>query len=228
MAKSTESVKHVHKGKCTESLSPRRVKRKHAHQPLQLVHSDLCGPMNVDSVGGSKYVHTLTDDYARYVTVYFIKSKSEVLSKFMEYVTMMENKTDLRGRAIRTDNGGEYTSQYFKKFFAGKGIAHQLTNLYTPEQNGVSERLNRTLVESTRSMLIHAKMPLKFWAEAVNTAVYLHNRSLASALKDKTPVCKLKKSLYGFKQSARCWNQTLDNFLVTNAIREAPQTSAFM
>ena len=133
---------------------------KETHQPRHLVHSDLCGPMNVDSVGGSKYVLTLTDDYTRYVTAYFIKSKSDVVSKFVEYVTMME-----------------------------KGIAHQLTNPYTPEQNGVSERLNRTLVESARSMLIYAKMPLKFWAEAVNTAhVYnLHNRSPTSALKDKTP-----------------------------------------
>ena len=63
---------------------------KGTHQPLQLVHSDLCGPMNVDSVGGSKYVLTFTDDYTRYVTAYFIKSKCEVLSKFVEYVTMME------------------------------------------------------------------------------------------------------------------------------------------
>ena len=160
---------------------------KETHQALQLVHSDLCGPMNVDSVGRSKYVLTFTDDYTRYVTAYFIKSKSEVLSKFVEYVTKMENETNLRVRAIRTDNGGEYTSQYFKTFCAAKGIAHQLTNPYTPEQNGVSERLNRTLIESARSMLIHAKMSLKFWAEAVNTAVYLHNRSPTSALKDKTP-----------------------------------------
>ena len=69
--------------------------------------------MNVDSVGGSKYVLTFTDDYTRYVTVYFIKSKSEVLSMFVEYVTMMGNETDLLVRAFRTDNGGEYTSQYF-------------------------------------------------------------------------------------------------------------------
>ena len=81
---------------------------KEIHQPLQLVHSDLCGPMNVDSVGGSKYVLTFTDDYSRYVTAYFIKSKSKVLSKFVEYVTMMENETHLRERVIRTDNGGVY------------------------------------------------------------------------------------------------------------------------
>lgn len=122
------------------------------------------------------------------MSAYFIKSKSEVLSKLVEYVKMMENETDLRVQAIRTDNGGECTSQYFKTICANKGIAHQLTNLYTPEQNDVLERLNRTLVESTRSKLIHAKIPLKFWAEAVKTTVYLHNRSRTSALKDKTTI----------------------------------------
>ena len=164
------------------------MKRKQHISPSKLYTGDRCGPLNVDSVGGSKFVLTFTDDYTRYVTVYFIKSKSELLSMFVEYVTMMENETDLRVRAIRTgDTGGEYTSQYFKKFCADKGIAHQLTNPNTPEQNGVSESLNRTLIESARSMLIHAKMPSKFWAEAVNTAVYLHNRSPTSPLKEKTP-----------------------------------------
>ena len=81
----------------------------------------------------------------------------------------------------------EYTSQYFKTFCAVKGIAYQLTNSYTPEQNGVSEKLNRTLIESARSMLIHAKMPLKFWPEAVTIAVYLNNRSPTNTLRDKTP-----------------------------------------
>ena len=74
----------------------RKKSEKETHQPLQLVHRDLCGPMNVDSVGGSKYVLTFTYDYTRYVTVCFIKSKSEVLSMFAEYVTMMGNETDLR------------------------------------------------------------------------------------------------------------------------------------
>ena len=95
---------------------------KETHQSLQPVHSDHCGPMNVDSVGESKYVLTFTDDYTRYVTVFFVKSQSEVLSKFVEYVTMVENETYLRARAIRTDNGLEYTSQYFKKSVLTRGL----------------------------------------------------------------------------------------------------------
>ena len=171
--------------------------------------------MNVDSIGGSKYLLTLTDDYTRYVTVYFIRSKSEV-SKFMEYVSRVENETGLRVRAIRTDNGGGYTSQSFNKFCADKGIVHQFTNPYTPEQNGVSERLNRTLIESQRSMLYHAKMPLRFWAESMSTAVYLHNRSPTSALKDKT----LFESWFGKKPNVSnfkvfgsvCFVHTPDHF----------------
>ena len=160
---------------------------KKTSRPLELIHSDLCGPMNVESIGGSKYALTFTDDYTRYVTVYFLKSKSEVLSKFEEYVNMVENMTGQKVQNLRTDNGGEYVSHDFTKFCTSKGIFHQFTNPYTPEQNGTSERLNRTLVEKAKSMIFHAKMPLNFWAEAVNTAVYLHNRSPTSSLKNKTP-----------------------------------------
>ena len=158
-----------------------------ATTPLELIHSDLCGPMNVNSIGGSKYVLTFTDDYTRYVTVYFIKSKAEVLSKFEEYVNMVENATGLKVKILRTDNGGEYVSHDFAKYCKDKGIFQQFTNPYTPEQNGTSERLNRTLIESAKSMMIHAQMPLDIWAEAVNTAAYLHNRSPTKVLKDKTP-----------------------------------------
>ena len=82
---------------------------------------------------------------------------------------------------------GEYVSHDFTQFCADREILHQFTNPYTPQQNGISERLNRTLIESAKSMLYHVKMPLNFWAKAVNTAVYLHNRSPTNALKDKTP-----------------------------------------
>ena len=90
-------------------------------------------------------------------------------------------------QTVRSDNGGEYTSNEFKKFCAENGIAHQFTNPYMPEQNGVAERLNRTIIESVRSLLIHSKLPFKFWAEAVATLVYTHNRSPNNAIKNATP-----------------------------------------
>ncbi|CAB3988289.1 Retrovirus-related Pol poly from transposon TNT 1-94 [Paramuricea clavata] len=156
-------------------------------QLLELIHSDVCGPMNTDSIGGSKYILTFTDDYTRYVTVYFLKNKSEVYEKFQEYVSMVENFTGLKVKTLRTDNGGEYVSNDFSKYCVNKGIVHQYSNPYTPQQNGVSERLNRTLMESAKSMIFHANMPINFWAEAVNTAVYLHNRSPTTSLNMKTP-----------------------------------------
>ena len=155
----------------------------------EIIHSDVCGPMQVESKGGSHYMVTFTDDYSRYTTVYFIKRKDEVLSKFQEYVTFVENQSGNRGhvKVLRSDNGGEYVSNNFIKYCAEKGIMHELTSPYCPEQNGVVERLNRTIMESARSMIYHAGLPLDFWAEACNTAVYIHNRSPTTCLKDKTP-----------------------------------------
>ena len=107
---------------------------------------------------------------------------------------MVTNATGLKIHILQTDNGGEYTSKEFAKYCTSKGIMHQFTNPYTPEQNSISERLNRTLIESGKSMLFHAGLPLSFWAEAVNTATYLHNRSPISSLPDKT--------------SYECWYRT--------------------
>ena len=160
---------------------------------LEMIHTDLCGPMQVDSIGGSRYILTFTDDFSRYSVVYFLKQKSEVFSKFLEYVKLVENNSDnyqiknLNIQAVRSDNGGEYLSDRFTKYCNEKGIARQFTNPYCPEQNGVAERLNRTIVEGARSILYGAKLPLRFWAEAVSTVVYLRNRSPTSSLKGLTP-----------------------------------------
>ena len=158
-----------------------------ATRPYEIVHSDVCGPLQVESKGGSKYMLTFTDDYSRYSTVYFLKSKSEVLPKFMEFVNFTEKNTGYQIKMIRSDNGGEYISTDFDSFCTKKGISRQFTSPYSPAQNGTAERLNRTIIESARSMLHQANLPLSFWAEACNTAVYLHNRSPTSALQDMTP-----------------------------------------
>ena len=176
-------------GKMKRSSIPKKSFSR-SSKPLELIHSDVCGPLQTPSHGGSKYFVSFTDDYSRYSTVYFMKNKSEVLSKFKEFMNVTENKTGhriQRVNTIRSDNGGEYTSDEFNRFCMEIGIDHQYTNPYTPEQNGVSERYNRTVMEAARSMLIHSSLPLQFWAEAVNTANYLRNRSPTSALSGKTP-----------------------------------------
>ncbi|CAB4038208.1 Retrovirus-related Pol poly from transposon TNT 1-94 [Paramuricea clavata] len=113
--------------------------------------------------------------------------KDEVLAKFKEFVNLATNLTGKSVKTLRTDNGGEYCSKEFESFLKEKGIVHQLTVPYNPAQNGVSERMNRTLVESARSMMSHGKTPVEFWAEAINTAVYLRNRSPTTSLKEITP-----------------------------------------
>ncbi len=154
---------------------------------LDLVHTDVCGPMHVTSDGGAKYMLTFIDDHSRMTVTYFLKNKSEVLGKFKEYLKMAENFTGKKLKCLRSDNGGEYFSKEFGEFCKLHGIIQEPTVPRTPQQNGVAERMNRTLLESARSMLFHAKMPLHFWADAVNTAAYVRNRCPTSVLKGHTP-----------------------------------------
>ena len=119
--------------------------------------------------------------------IYIIKHKDEVFQKFLEWKAVVEKSTGRQLKALRSDNGGEYLSSEFKNYLSKEGIRHELTIPKTPEQNGVAERMNRTLVECVRSMLVDAKLPHKFWAEALSTAVYLRNRSPTKAVEDKTP-----------------------------------------
>ena len=121
-----------------------------ATEVLEIVHSGVCGPMNVDSFGGSKYFVTFIDDYSRYTYIYFMKQKSEVLEKFKEFVNVMQNITGKHIKVLRSDNGGEYTSKVLSEYMKQQGIIHQTTTPYNPAQNGLAERMNRTLVESAR------------------------------------------------------------------------------
>lgn len=134
-----------------------------------------------------KYVITFIDDFSRKTTIYFLFEKSQVLDKFKIYKALVENQSQKKIRKLRSDNGGEYVSKEWSEFCNTHGIARELTAPYTPQQNGVSERKNRTLVESARCMLHLSKLPNKFWAEAISTACYLQNRSAHSALGNKTP-----------------------------------------
>ena len=117
--------------------------------------------------------------------------KAEVFEKFKEFEAAVTNATGSSIGALRSDNGGEYLSTEFLNYLKSKGIQHELTVPNTPEQNGVSERTNRTLMESARSMLSHAGLQNNFWAEAVATAAYVRNRSPTSAQsEDVTPYQK--------------------------------------
>ena len=145
-------------------------------EKLELVHTDVWGPSPVQSLAGSLYYVTFIDDCTRKVWVYFLKKKSEVFDTFRRWKAMIENETGLKVKRLRSDNGGEYTDRRFREFCANNGIKMEKTVPKTPQQNGVAERMNRTLNERARSMRIHAGLPKMFWAEAINTAAYLINR----------------------------------------------------
>ena len=158
-----------------------------ATKKLELVHSDVCGPMNRKSMGGARYFVTFIDDCTRKVWLYVMRSKDEVNEHFKRFKAVAENESGSPIKALRTDNGGEYMGRMFQEYLMQHGIKHQTTAPYTPEQNGVAERMNRTIMEMARCMSYNANLGHAFWAEAVVTAAYIRNRCGTKALKDKTP-----------------------------------------
>ena len=169
--------------------------QKRASKPLELIHTDVCGKLSSKSFGGAEYFVTFTDDKTRYVWVYVMKKKSEVFERFCEWKSEVEKSLGQSVKVLRSDNGGEYTSDEFKKYLKVQGIKHEFTIPKNPEQNGVAERLNRTLVEMVRSMLADSRLPKSFWAEALATAVYVRNRCPTVAVERLTPF----ESLNGVK-----------------------------
>ncbi|KAL8104982.1 hypothetical protein AgCh_028950 [Apium graveolens] len=154
---------------------------------LELVHTDVYGPTIVASLGGSRYYVTFIDDSTRKAWVYFLKNKSDVFATFKKWKTEVENQTGLKVKSLMSDNGGEYSSDEFKSYCAEFGIRMIKTIPETPQQNGIAERMNRTLNERAKSMRLHAGLPKMFWADAVSTAAYLINRGPSSPLGFKIP-----------------------------------------
>ena len=134
--------------------------------------------MPTTSIGGAKYFVTFIDDFTRYCFVYFMNSKAEVVEKFKEFKHLVENQLNKSIKALRIDNGLEYVNSHLSKILKNNGIIHEKTVAYSPEQNGLAERFNRTLPECMRSMLMDSGIGGEFWAEAIATAAYLKNRSL--------------------------------------------------
>ena len=156
-------------------------------KPLDLIHSDVCGKITPDSLGGGLYFVTFIDHATRYTWVYILKNKNDVFSKFKEFKAMVERQYERKIKTLRTDNGGEYTSHIFERFLTNEGIRHERSIAKTPEQNGLAERMNRTLVETVRCMISDSGVSKIFWAEAISTATYIRNRSPCSSLNLKTP-----------------------------------------
>ncbi|KAJ9546421.1 hypothetical protein OSB04_018964 [Centaurea solstitialis] len=148
--------------------------------PLHLLHMDLFGPVN-------KYTLVIVDEYSRYTWVFFLRSKSDAPEEIILFVRKMGRLNNLTVRSIRSDHGTEFKNSTLETFFDQKGISQNFSSVRTPQQNGVAERRNRTLIEAAPSMLSEANLATQFWAEAVNTACYTQNRSLIVKRFRRTP-----------------------------------------
>lgn len=196
--------------KQTDFLCESCIQGKHCREPFtanesrasdlgELLHVDLCGPMEEPSLNNSHYMLLLKDDLSNYRFVYFIKNKSDVYDKLKEFLIYFETQTGKKVKVVRSDNGTEFLNFSVKNLFKKYGIKHECTVPYTPQQNGRAEREFRTIIEAVRAMLADSKLSKVFWAEAANTAVFLLNRTGISPIKGKTPYELLFRKSFDIK-----------------------------
>ncbi|GAU37106.1 hypothetical protein TSUD_278930 [Trifolium subterraneum] len=171
---------------------------------LELVHSDLCGPLNPTSNGGNRYFITFTDDFSRKTWTYILKEKSSALDTFKMFKLVVEKESGCAIQTLRTDRGGEFLSTDFHEFCSNQGIKRQLTAAYTPQQNGVSERKNRTILNMVRKLTedIYVEQPLGYQNG------------------NKNMVYKLRKALYGLKQAPRAWYSKIESYFATEKFKK--------
>jgi transposase InsO family protein len=182
---SNSVCRHCQHGKKTRVRF--KTKEYSTSKPLELVHTDLCGPTRTKSMQGEHYFILFIDDYTRMTWVSFLKEKSEAFKKFKAFKAHVENETDLKIKCLRSDNGGEFTSDEFNEFCETHGIKRHFSAPRTPQQNGVAERKNRIVQEAAKTMLNEAKLPDIYWREAIYTTIYILNREQLRVNHDKTP-----------------------------------------
>nr|GEZ46492.1 retrovirus-related Pol polyprotein from transposon TNT 1-94 [Tanacetum cinerariifolium] len=180
-----------------------------SNKPLYLLHMDLCGPMRVQSINGKRYVLVVVDDYSRYTWVLFLHSKDEASKVIISFIKKTQVNLQLQVQRVRTDNGTEFKYKTLAKFFDEVGISQQFSAARTPQQNGVVERRNRTLVEAARTMLTFANLSSFLWDEAIATACFTQNHSIIHKRFDKTPyelINKRKPNIRFFRVfGCRCY-----------------------
>jgi transposase InsO family protein len=155
-------------------------------RPLELLHMNLFGPIAYISISGSKYCLVIVDDYSRFTWVLFLQEKSQTQEILKEFLRRAQNEFELRIKKIRSDNRTEFNNSQIEGFLEEEDIKHEFSSPYTPQQNGVVERKNRTLLDMARTMLDEYKTPDQFWAEPINTACYSINRLYLHRILKKT------------------------------------------
>nr|GFA59193.1 putative ribonuclease H-like domain-containing protein [Tanacetum cinerariifolium] len=141
-------------------------------QPLFRLHMDLFEPTFIKSLNKKSYCLVIIDDYSRFTWVFFLATKDETSPILKTFITGLENQLSLKVKVIRSDNGTEFKNSDLNQFCGLKEIKREFSVPRTPQQNGIAERKNRTLIEAARTMLANLLLPIPFWAEAANTACY--------------------------------------------------------
>jgi transposase InsO family protein len=136
---------------------------------------DLFGPIFYISIGGNKYGLVIVDDFSRFTWVFFLQDKSEAQGIIKKFIKRAQNEYELKIKNVRSDNGSEFRNTNVEEYLDEEGIKHEFSAPYTPQQNGIVERTNRTLIEAARIMLDEYKTPDIFWAEAINTTCHAIN-----------------------------------------------------
>ncbi|GJZ85520.1 putative ribonuclease H-like domain-containing protein [Tanacetum coccineum] len=170
-----------HKASCKTKLVNSIIK------PLHMLHMDLFGPTNFKSLMKKSYCLVVTDDFSKFSWVFFLATKDETSGILKTFITEIENQLNHKVKVIRCDNGTKFKNSVMNLFCEMKEIKREFSVARTPQQNGVAERRNRTLIEAARTMLVDSKLPTTFWAEAVNTACYVLNRVLVIKSHNKIP-----------------------------------------
>ncbi|KAJ9557228.1 hypothetical protein OSB04_011842 [Centaurea solstitialis] len=173
------------KGKMKKSSHPPKMET-NCHHPLDMLHMDLCGPMRVESLARKKYMLVLVDEYSRYTWLEFLRAKSDAADLIIAFIKRIQVLLGRQVKKLRSDNGTKFRNVKLRFFLEEVGISHNFSAVRTPQQNGVVERKNRTLVEAARSMIAHSGVPPSLWAEAVSTACYTQNRTLIVKRTGKT------------------------------------------
>ncbi|KAJ0534888.1 putative RNA-directed DNA polymerase [Helianthus annuus] len=163
----------------------------------ELIHLDLWGPYKVTSYEGFKYFLTVVDDFSRTVWCYLLTSKTEVFDNLCSFYELMLTQFEKKIKVIRSDNGTEFVNNQMNIFCKNKGILHQTSCAYTPQQNGVVERKHRHLLNTARALMFQSNLPLKYWSDCILTAIYLINRLPSSVLNGRSPY----EVMHGFKPS---------------------------
>ena len=182
-------------------------------KPLELLHLDLFGPSRTQSLGGKLYGFVIVDDYSRFTWVIFLSHKNDAFDEFVNFCKVVQKDQKFVIMKIMSDHGTEFENSNFDEFCRNEGISHNFSAPRTPQQNGVVERKNRTLVEMARTMLSERGLPQYFWAEAISTACHIINRAMVRPFLKKTPyeLYKGKKPIVSYFKPFGCHCYILDH-----------------